>query len=296
MACCLEIPYNSPMDVKNLTKLDWDNLRYFLALATSGTLLGAARSLGVEHATVGRRVSLLEDQLRMKLIDRRGRRIQLTAEGERIAAMARRMGDEALAIEQARLSGERLAGTVRISAPPALSTFLLAEPIVRLRRLHPDIDIVLAGEKQYASLNRREADIAVRLARPEQGELTITRLGGVTFNFYAAPSYLAETAKEAWSFISYGGDMENSPQYQRLIEVAAGRRIGIKASTLEFQLAAARAGGGIAILPDFIVGDEAGLVRAIDEEEPVTRDIWLVVHSDIRDVPIIRAVIDVIKG
>lgn len=283
------------MDGKNFTKMDWENLRYFLALATSGTLLGAARALGVEHATVSRRVSLLEEQLRTKLIDRRGRRIQLTGEGERVALMARRMGDEALVIEQAVLNREQLAGTVRISAPPALSTAMLAEPIARLRRRHPDIDIVLVGEKRYVSLNRREADIAVRLSRPEQGDLTVMRLGSMRFNFYAAPSYLAETPEEAWSFIAYSEEMENSPQHQRLLEVARSRQIGLQASTLEFQMAVAKAGGGVAILPDFLVGATDGLVQAIEEENPVTRDIWLVVHSDIRDVPIIRAVLEALK-
>lgn len=295
MAPCLKIPYHVPMDGKNLTKLDWENLRYFLALATSGTLLGAARALGVEHATVSRRVSLLEEQLRTKLIDRRGRKIQLTGEGERIALMARRMGDEALVIEQAALSRQQLAGTVRISAPPALSTAMLAGPIARLRRRHPEIEIILVGEKRYVSLNRREADIAVRLTRPEQGDLTVMRLGSMRFHFYATPGYLADTPEDAWSFISYSDEMETSPQHRRLLEIARGRRIGLQASTLEFQMAAARAGGGIAILPDFLVGAADGLVQAIEEKTPVTRDIWLVVHSDIRDVPIIRAVMEALK-
>jgi DNA-binding transcriptional LysR family regulator len=275
--------------------LDWENLRYFLALSNSGTLLGAARILGVEHATVSRRVALLEEQLQTRLVDRRGRRIALTKEGERIAAMARQMEDQALAISQVTLSQDRLAGTVRISAPPALSSVLLPGPIAGLRQRHPGIEVTVVGEKRYASLGRREADIAVRLTRPEQGDLTVTRIGGIAFNFYASPSYLAEIPHQDWSFIAYGADMEASPQHRRLVEVANGRRIGIRASTLEFQRAAASASGGIAILPDFFVGPQDGLVVAIAENAPVLRDIWLVVHSDIRDVPIIRVVTDAIR-
>ncbi|CAN7416686.1 LysR family transcriptional regulator [Neorhizobium sp. LjRoot104] len=275
--------------------LDWENLRYFLALSNSGTLLGAARALSVEHATVSRRVALLEQQLQARLVDRRGRKITLTVEGERVAELARRMEEQALATDQARLKQDRLAGTVRISAPPALSDFLLPEPIAMLRRRHPEIEIVVAGEKRYASLNRREADIAVRLARPEQGDLTVMRIGSVRFDFYASPSYLAETPQEEWSFISYGEDMDTSPQHRRLLDIAGGRRVGLRASTLEFQRAMARAGGGVAILPDFFISAGDGLALALVEEEPVTRDIWLVVHSDIRDVPIVRAVMDAIK-
>lgn len=274
---------------------DWESLRHFLALATEGTLLGAARAMGVEHATVSRRVALLEEQLQVKLVDRRGRRITLTAEGEHVAALARRMEEQAVAINQARLNSERLVGTVRISAPPSLSDIMLPRSTARLRRRHPGIDIVLAGEKHYASLNRREADIAVRLTRPVEGDLTVSRIGTIRFDFYASADYLAETLPEEWSFIAYDSDMETSLQHKRLMQVADGRRIGLRASTLEFQRAVAQAGGGIAMLPDFFVRPTDGLVIALAEDEPVTRDIWLVVHSDIHDMPIIRAVMDAIR-
>jgi DNA-binding transcriptional LysR family regulator len=295
MANCLEIPYSCADNGKNFTMIDWENLRYFAALAGKGTFLGAARALGVEHATVSRRVSLLEEQLQLRLIDRRGRRIELTPDGARIAAMAGQMEEQALAIGRAALSNDRLAGPVRISAPPALSSVLLPGPLSVLRRQHPDIDITVVGEKRYASLNRREADIAIRLSRPDQGDLTMVRIGSVAFNFYAAPSYLADVPEREWSFISYGADMENSPQHVRLMQVAAGRRVGLKASTLELQRAAARAGGGVAMLPDFFVSAEDGLEIALNDADTVRRDIWLVVHSDIRTVPIIRAVMDAIR-
>ncbi|WP_245582376.1 LysR family transcriptional regulator [Neorhizobium lilium] len=275
--------------------IDWENLRYFAALAGKGTFLGAARSLGVEHATVSRRVALLEEQLQLRLVDRRGRRIELTPDGARIAAMASRMEEQVLAIGRAALPQDRLTGTVRISAPPALSSSLLPGPISELRRHHPDIEVTVVGEKRYASLDKREADIAVRLSRPDQGDLTMARIGSVTFNFYASPSYLAEVPEAEWSFISYGADMENSPQHLRLIQTAAGRRIGLKASTLELQRAAAQAGGGVAMLPDFFVNPSYGLVTALDDKEPIRRDIWLVVHSDIRSVPTIRTVMDAIR-
>jgi DNA-binding transcriptional LysR family regulator len=276
--------------------LDWENLRHFAALARSGTLLGAARSLGVEHATVARRIAGLEAQMGVKLIDRRGRRILLTAEGERVAGMAERMGEEALAIERVRLAaGAMLAGDIRISAPPAFAAALLLEPLVALRLKHPDINIVVVGETRYASLDRREADIAVRMTMSEQGDLTVTKLCEVAFGFYAAPSYLASVPEQDWSFIAYDETMMTSPQYQRLLAVADGRRVAMRASTLEFQVAAARAGGGVAILPNFLVGAAVDLVQAIPQPTPLTREVWLVVHSDIRNVPIVRAAMEVLK-
>jgi DNA-binding transcriptional LysR family regulator len=295
MVGCLEIPYDRTFIGKKCTVMDWENLRYFAALAASGTFLGAAKALGVEHATVSRRVALLEEQLKLRLIDRRGRRIALTPDGERIAEMAQQMEEQALAIRRSAVPGDRLTGSVRISAPPALAGVLLPGAIAALRREHPAIDIAVIGEKRYASLNRREADIAIRLSRPDQGDLTMTRIGSVTFHFYASPSYLADVPERDWSFITYGADMEASPQHIRLIEVAAGRPVGLRASTLELQRATAQAGGGVAVLPDFFVGPGDGLVVALTEKEPVRRDIWLVVHSDIRSVPIIRVVMDAIR-
>lgn len=276
---------------------DWENLRYFAALARSGTLLGAARLLGVEHATVARRVAGLEAQMGVKLVDRRGRRILLTAEGERVARLADRMSEDALAIERVRLAaGAPLAGDVRISAPPAFAAARLVEPLVRLRQKHPDINVIIVGETRYASLDRREADIAVRMTRPEQGDLTVTKLLEVTFGFYASPAYLACAPEEDWSFIAYDETMTTSPQHQRLLAVANGRRVTVRASTLEFQVATARAGGGVAFFPSFMLAGVDDLVEVIREPVPLKREVWLVVHSDIRNVPIIRAVMDALKG
>jgi DNA-binding transcriptional LysR family regulator len=277
--------------------LDWENLRHFAALARSGTLLGAARSLGVEHATVARRIAGLEAQIGVKLIDRRGRRILLTAEGERVAGMAERMGEEALAIERVRLAaGATLAGDIRISAPPAFAAALLVAPLVALRREHPDINVVIVGETRYASLDRREADIAVRMTMPDEGDLTVTKLCEVAFGFYAAPAYLACVPEQDWSFIAYDETMMTSPQYQRLLAVANGRRVAMRATTLEFQIAAARAGGGVAILPNFLLSGIDDLVEAIAQPTPLMREVWLVVHSDIRNVPIVRAVMEALKA
>lgn len=275
---------------------DWENLRYFSALAQTGSLLGAARLLDVEHATVARRVASLEAQMDVKLVDRRGRRISLTAEGQRVAAMAERMGEEARAIERVSLAaGGRLAGDVKVSAPPTFAAALLAGPLVELRRNHPDIGITIVGETRYASLDRREADIAVRMTKPEQGDFTIAKLGDVAFGFYAAPTYLASVPEEDWNFIAYDETMSSSPQSTRLLEVANGRKLSIKATTLEFQLSAARAGGGVALLPNFLLVGVDGLVKAVRESKPLTREVWLVVHSDIRNVPIIRAVMEALK-
>ncbi|MFS8146119.1 LysR family transcriptional regulator [Rhizobium sp. BR 249] len=284
------------MSGKKFTKIDWDDLRHFLALAQSGTLLGAAKQIGVEHATIRRRVASLEASLGCKLVDRRGRRVILTDDGERVAKHAAVVGLQTAAIEQlGRSSSTEVSGHVRISAPPALSSVLLAKPVVSIRQAHPALQITLVGEKRLASLNRREADIAVRLSRPEQGDYSITKLGEISFHFYASKIYLDTVQPSEWTFIGYDESMNASPQQLRLIERAGGRPIAVRSSILEFQAAAAKLGGGVVMLPDFAVAETDGLLR-IDDEDPLRREVWLVVHAEIKDVPSVRAVMTALKA
>ncbi|WP_176539342.1 LysR family transcriptional regulator [Rhizobium sp. M1] len=281
---------------REFTNIDWDDLRHFLALARSGTLLGAAKQLGVEHATISRRISSLEGSLGRKLVDRRGRRISLTQDGEQVARHAALVAVQTAAIEQlGRSSTTELRGHVRISAPPALSSVLLAKPIAAVRRNHPGVEVTLVGEKRLASLNRREADIAVRMSRPEDGDYSIVKLGETSFHLYASKTYLETVPPQDWTFIGYDDTMNASPQQSRLIELAAGRPIAVRSSVLEFQAAAASFGAGVVMLPDFVVLESSGL-RRVETERPLTREVWLVVHSDIKDVPSIRVVIDALKN
>ena len=276
--------------------LDWEDLRHFHALSLLGTLSAAARALGVEHATVARRVAHLEEKIGAKLVDRRGRRLSLTAKGQQIAGITTRMSEDALTIERAALNADhRHKGTVRVSAPPALATALLAEPFVRLRKKHPGINVVVIGETRYASLGRREADIAVRMTRPEHGDLTVTKIGEIGFSLYADPTYLAATPEADWSFVGYEETMASSPQERMLARIAGARAVAIRATALEIQLAAVKAGGGVALLPDFMAAD-MNLTRLPLPDDPLTRELWLVVHTDIKDVPLIRAVMDELGG
>ncbi|MBB3590794.1 DNA-binding transcriptional LysR family regulator [Rhizobium sp. BK529] len=279
---------------KEFTQIDWDDIRHFLALVQAGTFLGAARQIGVEHATVSRRITALEKTLGRKLVDRRGRRVILTADGEEVARHAASIAQQTAVIEQlGRTSATDMRGHVRISAPPALSSVLLAEPVTAIRRQHPGIEITLAGEKRLASLNRREADIAVRLSRPDDGDYAIAKIGQIAFHLYASKAYLDSVPEAQWTFIGYDEGMNASPQQLRLFELAAGRPIAIRSSVLEFQAAAARLGGGVVMLPDFAASE--GLER-IEDETPLTRDVWLVVHAEIRDVPAIRVVMEALKA
>lgn len=275
--------------------MDWEDLRHFLALAQNGTFLGAARQIGVEHATISRRIVSLEQSLGLKLIDRRGRRIVLTAEGEDIANRGAIIVEQFAALEQAsRHPPTALRGHVRISAPPTLAAVMLAEPIVCIRKRYPGILITLIGETRFASLTQREADVAIRLSRPESGNYSIVKLGMLRFHLYATKSYLETVPASDWTFIGYDEGMAGAPQHIRLVEYAGSRPITIRSSILEMQASAARLDGGIATLPDFMVTKADGLVK-IEQDALLMREIWLVVHSEMKDAPTIHAVIDALK-
>ncbi len=144
---------------------DWEDLRHFVTLAREGSLSAAARVLGVDHATVARRVAALEADTGMKLVDRRARSYVLTDTGRRVADTAAPMEDAAFAVERTALAAKAsLRGDITISSPPSLTNALIAPHLLRLRQRHPGIRLTLIGEKRAASLNRREADIAVRLS------------------------------------------------------------------------------------------------------------------------------------
>jgi DNA-binding transcriptional LysR family regulator len=272
---------------------DWENLRHFVVLAREGTLSAAARLLGVDHATVARRVAALEAETGLKLVDRRARSYQLTDDGRRIAATAMPMEEAAFAVGRAvQAARPGLRGEVSISSPPSLANALIAPRLFQLRRQHPGMQIKLIGEKRTASLNRREADVALRLSRPQEPGLIARKIGSFGFGLYGASSYLKTTPRHAFAFIAYDDSMDDAPQQKWLQTIAAGGEIVLRTNDLENQAAAARTGLGVAALPHFLGEPDLTLERYDVTPAPPSREVWLVVHRDLRQAPLLRAVME----
>jgi DNA-binding transcriptional LysR family regulator len=271
---------------------DWEDLRHFVVLAREGTLSAAARLLGVDHATVARRVAALEADTGLKLIDRRARNYQLTDDGKRIAATAMPMEEAAFAVGRAvQAAKPGLRGEVSISSPPSLANALIAPQLFRLRHRHPGIRIKLIGEKRAASLNRREADVALRLSRPQEPGLIARKIGSLGFSLYGASAYLKQTPRHALAFIAYDDSMDDASQ-QKWLQTIAGNEIVLRTNDLENQAAAARTGVGLAVLPHFLGDPDPGLERYDVTPAPPSRDVWLLVHRDLRQTPLVRAVME----
>ncbi|WP_419729739.1 LysR family transcriptional regulator [Lichenicola sp.] len=271
---------------------DWEDMRHFVALAEAGTLSGAARVLKVDHATVGRRVSALEEVFDTALIERLPKRWVLTEAGQRVSALAQGMQVQAHALERAvKAQHSPLSGTVTLSTPPAFASYFLAPRLPILRRLYPDLHLTLLGNQAVASLSQGGADIAVRISRPKEASSVARKIGTVEFDLYAAPGYANRPAAE-WDFIAYDVSLDHVLEQQWLLAIAADRPVVFRANDLGCQAAAARAGVGIAALPCFLAVQDPGLVPVAVDRPRAARDMYLVVHADLRRMPAVRAVLE----
>ncbi len=279
------------MTVRNFTgpaPLDWDDLRVFLELARTGSLSAAARSLRLSHATVGRRLAALEEALGQTLVERRPDGYVLTGEGEGVRKLVEAMDERAQAIRRREGNGEGggagLTGTVRLTMTQALADRFVIPRLGPLRAAHPRLDLEVIADNRTLSLARREADLAIRLARPQRGDLVGRRLATLGYGLYAAPD-----APDA--LIAYDESMAELPEALWLDRHGGGRRVAFRSNSVQGQLAAAVAGFGIAFLPCLLADGMPGLERHPLPGPPLTREAWLLVHRDRRDVPRVRAVI-----
>ncbi|MGY3698030.1 DNA-binding transcriptional LysR family regulator [Bradyrhizobium sp. USDA 3240] len=271
--------------------MDWDDLRFFAELVRQGNLSATARRLRADHSTVARRVDSLERALKIKLFDRLPRGYVLTAEGERIAERVGALEEAVFSIQ--RLEGGEAAvnGRVRISAPPAFASLWLVPRLAALGRNHPGLVLDVLGATAAASLARREADIALRLSRPEDGGLTIRNLGRLRYGIYGARTYLDEVAEEERVFLAYDEALDASPQQRWLRKFAGDRPIVMLANDLVSLISGARAGMGLAAVPH-VLAEDCEELRCVAESEEATRQLWLVYHPDIGRSARIRVVID----
>ncbi|QJI37119.1 LysR family transcriptional regulator [Pseudomonas sp. ADAK13] len=272
---------------------DWENMRNFLAVAKSGTLSGAARELGVDHATVGRRVAALEAELQTVLVERLPRACRLTAAGAVIAEQARRMESVAFDVtRQVKSDQVSLNGRVTLSASPVLTTHFIAPRMLDFRQKYPDIQLSISAQAHQVSLSRGEADIAVRHVRPSEPSNVARRVGTMRFELYASHIYSDLPIPENWAFIAYQKEFSDMPQQRWLLEIAGNRKVVCELSDISSHLIAARSGVGVAGLPCFLGDADSALIKLEHDGMSFSRDIWLVTHRDMKRSIIVRTVMD----
>ncbi|RVV97396.1 LysR family transcriptional regulator [Mesobaculum littorinae] len=279
--------------------MNWDDARYFLAIARAGQMLGAARRLGVSQATLSRRLATLEAALGDRLVERTPRGSPLTEAGQAFLATAERMESAALAgVAQLGHPGEAVAGTLRLGAPDGLGGAFLAPRLGRLRAAHPGLRVQLVPLPRNFSLSQREADVAVTVGRPERGRLRTRKLTDYSLGLYAAPGYLAARGHPDRAatladhdLVGYVDDLVHTPGLRYAEEFWQGWRSCVEVSTAIGQLEAVRAGAGIGALHDFMARGQDGLVPVLPELRAV-RSYWAVWHEDLRGSRRVRACLD----
>ncbi|MCP1198279.1 LysR family transcriptional regulator [Notoacmeibacter sp. MSK16QG-6] len=282
---------------------DWNDLRYFLAVARTGRLTVAAQRIGTDHATVSRRVRALETALGADLFNRSPRGYSLTDAGERLLTQTETMESAAAAIHND-LSGEKyaLSGAVRIGAPDGFGAFFLAPHLGELSRRHPQLELQIVAMPRIFSLSKREADIAIGLERPDKGRLFSRKLTDYRLHIYAARSYLAENPPirdrddlGAHPLIGYIPELLFTPHLDYLKEVGESLTPRLSSSNLFAQLAATRSGAGLCILPDFMARSSPDLAPVLAEDIEIVRTFWIVAHLDARESARIQTVIGFIS-
>jgi DNA-binding transcriptional LysR family regulator len=225
------------------------------------------------------------------------RSCRLTTVGRQVLERATEMEAGAHGIARlAKAAHVPLVGRVTLSAPPVLVTHLLVEHLARFRAEYPDMRLSLSAQGQQISLSRREADVAVRLVRPDEAGSVTRKVGVMAFGLYAHRSYAHLAAPERWQFIAFDQNFADMPQQRWLLGIAGDRPVACELNHISEHLIAVRAAVGVAGLPCFIGDADHDLVRIGENVPPFARDIWLVVHRDLRKTPAVRAVMDFVAA
>jgi DNA-binding transcriptional LysR family regulator len=281
--------------------IDWDDLRYFLAIHRAGTLARAATELSINATTVGRRLTNLEEKVEARLFDRTPEGYVLTLTGRDLLPRAERMEAEALGVAREVIGrDQQVSGSVRLSATEMLVTRFITPHLPALRALHPELTLELECTNRTVSLSRRETDIALRLARPREDDVVTKRLSSVPLALFAAKSYLAARGLPADPEHSLSGHTAILFAASRLFTVEnewfdkrlAGVHVALRSDSVSSIYAAASAGLGIALLPRAIADRDARLLRIDTETAPEPRVIYQAVHKDLMRSARVRAVLE----
>jgi len=272
--------------------LDWDDLRFFLAILRAGSLPAAARRLGVTNSTVYRRLDSLEASLGVRLIERGGRGIAVTPAGEELQSAAEAV-DEAAQETVSRIAGRDLepAGAIRITAPDDLADLILLPLFAAFQEHYPRISLELVTDNRFLNLTRREADIALRPTRKPPETLMGRRAAKIVSAVYASKA-LAEIPLEAQNWISWDEGLGPSPHSKWLSEFLGSRQPRLRVNSMRTLGEAAAKGLGAALLPCHVGDSDPRLVRVLAPKDEWDSDLWLLTHPGLRSVARIRLLTD----
>lgn len=280
---------------------DWRLVRSFLAALDHGSLLGAAKVLHTSQPTLGRHIAELESQLGVVLFERTGRGLVPTATALKLANAARGMADGADQLARTLIGTQaKNIGTVRITASTPMAVQILPPILLQMRQALPDIQVELVASNTVSNLLRREADIAVRMVRPEQGALIAKKIGDVTVGAFAHRSYLAQRSPIRQTMDLMGNDLIGSDTDTAILDgfkamgfAATKDLFAFRSDDLIVQWQAVRAGLGIGFVASYMARTDVDVVQVLPDALRIPPlPMWLAVHREIRTSQLIRSVYD----
>jgi DNA-binding transcriptional LysR family regulator len=285
--------------------IDWDDLRYLLAVAREGSTLAAARALGVNQSTVQRRLTALEEQLGRSLAHRNATGYRLTEFGETLLPYARSVEDAVFSLER-RVEGfgANIAGTVRLTCPEPVMPRLIASGILdRFHACYPAIRVEFATADRYLDLWRGEADVALRSGEPEDPRLVGRKVADSIWAVYGSHDYIQRhgrpTSVESLvdhPLVGFDGSMTGHRANKWLSTVAPGATIAARNSSVLGVLSAVKSGVGVAPLPTTIADPEDTLEQVLPPVLDLSRGWYLLTHPELRHEPRVAAFFDFMIG
>ena len=272
----------------------WNDVPVFLAVARAGSLSGAASPLSIGLATVSRRVERLEASLGRPLFLRHYTGYRLTEDGAALVERAEEMEAAARAFDSGLPEEPEVSGTVRLATAENLATALILPALPGLRRAHPRLTLEIATDIATVNLHRRDADIALRLVKPDRGHVSVQRVGLLGYGLYGAPSYIdgragsSEVDLEQDDFIAWAEGYGQLPAAHWIERALRGRAPAAVTTSLAAQVAACASGLGLAVLPHLLARPHA--LISLDYDLGIDQPIWLVTQTDLASSRRVQAV------
>ncbi|MBV6271433.1 LysR family transcriptional regulator [Alcaligenaceae bacterium CGII-47] len=283
---------------------NWDGIRYFLEVARTQRVSGAALRLGVQHSTVARRIRALEQELGVVLFEKsRANGFTLTDDGTRFYTYAELIESTLLAAQE-NISGQSqmLSGHLRVGCTEGFGNYVLTPLMVDFQHRYPDLTLDIMPVPRFISLSKREADIAIALERPQRGPYLCTKLADYTLKLYGSRDYLArhpviEQAQDLvqHTFIGYVEELLFSDKLRYLDDIVTASRVIFRSTSVIAQYHAALRGQSLTILPCFMAEQDPRLQAVLGQELHISRSFWMYCHEDLRQTRRVMALWDYLK-
>lgn len=281
--------------------MQWDDLRYVLAVARTGSALRAARSLGVDQTTVLRKLDLLETTLGTSLFERRKSGQTPTPAGKLVADAAERIEKEARSLENALATRRRIVGgAVRLTTSDGLATRFVTPCMRAFQALYPGVSVELIATDERLDIAAGDADVALRgSSHPEGAGIVAQRMPDILWTIYCSPAYAAERgvpdcreALRGHEIVGFEGRLTRLPGWRWLADAVPDAVVRFRSSSFVSMVSNLKAGLGIGPLPTIIGDAEPDLVRCFPAPPELKDELWLIVREELKNEPHVRALTD----